>query len=74
MWKRVISLLRPRTKEDQLLKEYDELIQRAHSVSHHDRRASDALRAQAEAIWEEIEILRFNAQFENNNSRNYITS
>jgi hypothetical protein len=68
MWKRVISLLRPRTKEDQLLKEYDELIQRAHSVSHHDRRASDALRAQAEAIWEEIEILRFNAQFENDNS------
>ena len=65
MWKRVINLLRPRTKEDQLLKEYDELIQRAHSVSHHDRRASDALRAQAEAIWEEIEILRFNAQFEN---------
>ena len=68
MWKRVISLLRPRTKEDQLLKEYDELIQRAHSVSHHDRRASDALRAQAEAIWEEIEILRFNAQFENEDS------
>ena len=68
MWKRVISLLRPRTKEDQLLKEYDELIQRAHSVSHHDRRASDALRAQAEAIWEEIEILRFNAQFENKDS------
>ena len=68
MWKRVISLLRPRTKEDQLLKEYDELIQRAHSVSHHDRRASDALRAQAEAIWEEIEILRYNAQFENNNT------
>ena len=65
MWKRVINLLRPRTKEDKLLKEYDELIQRAHSVSHHDRRASDALRAQAEAIWEEIEILRFNAQFEN---------
>ena len=68
MWKRVISLLRPRTKEDKLLKEYDELIQRAHSVSHHDRRASDALRAQAEAIWEEIEILRYNAQFENNNT------
>ena len=68
MWKRVISLMRPRTKEDKLLKEYDELIQRAHSVSHHDRRASDALRAQAEAIWEEIEILRFNAQFENDNS------
>ena len=68
MWKRVINLLRPRTKEDKLLKEYDELIQRAHSVSHHDRRASDALRAQAEAIWEEIEILRFNAQFENDNS------
>ena len=68
MWKRVISLMRPRTKEDRLLKEYDELIQRAHSVSHHDRRASDALRAQAEAIWEEIEILRYNAQFENNNS------
>ena len=68
MWKRVISLMRPRTKEDQLLKEYDELIQRAHSVSHHDRRASDALRAQAEAIWEEIEILRFNAQFENKDS------
>ena len=68
MWKRVINLLRPRTKEDQLLKEYDELIQRAHSVSHHDRRASDALRAQAEAIWEEIEILRYNAQFENKNT------
>ena len=68
MWKRVINLMRPRTKEDRLLKEYDELIQRAHSVSHHDRRASDALRAQAEAIWEEIEILRFNAQFENDNS------
>ena len=68
MWKRVISLMRPRTKEDQLLKEYDELIQRAHSVSHHDRRASDALRAQAEAIWEEIEILRFNARFENKNT------
>ena len=68
MWKRVISLMRPRTKEDKLLKEYDELIQRDHSVSHHDRRASDALRAQAEAIWEEIEILRFNASFENNNS------
>ena len=68
MWKRVINLMRPRTKEDKLLKEYDELIQRAHSVSHHDRRASDALRAQAEAIWEEIEILRFNAQFENDNS------
>ena len=68
MWKRVISLMRPRTKEDQLLKEYDELIQRAHSVSHHDRRASDALRAQAEHIWEEIEILRFNAQFENKDS------
>ena len=65
MWKRVINLMRPRTKEDKLMKEYDELIQRAHSVSHHDRRASDALRAQAEAIWEEIEILRFNAQFEN---------
>ena len=60
--------MRPRTKEDKLMKEYDELIQRAHSVSHHDRRASDALRAQAEAIWEEIEILRFNAQFENNNT------
>ena len=60
--------MRPRTKEDQLLKEYDELIQRAHSVSHHDRRASDALRAQAEHIWEEIEILRFNAQFENKNT------
>ena len=68
MWKRVISLMRPRTKEDKLLKEYDELIQRAHSVSHHDRRASDALRAQAEAIWEEIEILRSNAQFENDNT------
>ena len=68
MWKRVISLMRPRTKEDKLLKEYDELIQRAHSVSHHDRRASDALRAQAEAIWEEIEILRYNAQFENKDS------
>ena len=68
MWKRVISLMRPRTKEDKLLKEYDELIQRAHSVSHHDRRASDALRAQAEAIWEEIEILRFNASFENKDS------
>ena len=68
MWKRVISLMRPRTKEDKLLKEYDELIQRAHSVSHHDRRASDALRAQAEAIWEEIEILRSNAQIENDNT------
>ncbi len=68
MWKRVISLLRPRTKEDQLLKEYDELIQRAHSVSHHVRRASDALRAQAEAIWEEIEILRFFFKSENDNT------
>ena len=61
-------MLRPRTKEDQLLREYDELIQRAHSVSHHDRRASDTLRAQAEHVWEEIEILRFNQSFENKNS------
>ena len=68
MWKRVISLMRPRTKEDKLLKEYDELIQRAHSVSHHDRRASDALRAQAEDIWQEIEILRFFFKSENDNT------
>ena len=65
LWKRFKKMFQRRTKEDQLMKEYDELIQRAHSVSHHDRRASDALRAQAEAIWEEIEILRFNASFEN---------
>lgn len=67
MWKRVISLMRPRTKEDKLMKEYDELIQRAW-YAHHDRRASDALRARAEAIWAEIEILRSNAQFENDNT------
>ena len=68
MWKWVTKIFRRRTPEQRLLKEYDRLIQRAHDASHRDRRASDALRAQAEAIWEEIEILRFNAQFENKDS------
>jgi len=68
MWKLVTRLFKRTTPEQQLLKEYDELIQRAHSVSHHDRRASDLLRAQAEDIWTQIETLRFNAQFENDNA------
>ncbi len=57
-----------RTKEDQLMKEYDRLIQRAHDASHRDRRASDLLRGEAEDIWTQIETLRFNASFENDNT------
>ena len=68
MWKWVTNIFRKRTPEQKLLQEYDDLMKRAHDASHRDRRASDALRAQAEAIWEEIEILRFNAQFENKNT------
>ena len=65
MWKLVTRLFKRTTPEQRLLKEYDRLIQRAHDVSHRDRRASDLLRAEAEDIWTEIETLRFNAQFEN---------
>ena len=65
MWKLVTRLFKRTTPEQRLLKEYDRLIQRAHDVSHRDRRASDLLRAEAEDIWTQIETLRFNVQFEN---------
>jgi len=68
LWKRFKKMFQRRTKEDQLMKEYDRLIQRAHDVSHHDRRASDLLRGEAEDIWTQIETLRFNASFENDNT------
>ena len=68
MWKLVTRLFKRTTPEQRLLKEYDRLIQRAHDVSHRDRRASDLLRAEAEDIWTEIETLRFNQSFENDNS------
>ena len=68
MWKLVTRLFKRTTPEQRLLKEYDRLIQRAHDASHRDRRASDLLRAEAEDIWTQIEALRFNAQFENNNT------
>ena len=68
MWKLVTRLFKRTTPEQKLLKEYDRLIQRAHDVSHRDRRASDLLRGEAEDIWNEIETLRFNQSFENNNS------
>ena len=58
MWKFIISLFKRTTPEQKLLKEYDRLIQRAHDVSHRDRRASDLLRGEAEDIWNEIETLR----------------
>jgi hypothetical protein len=67
MWKLVTRLFKRTTPEQRLLKEYDRLIQRAHDVSHRDRRASDLLRGQAEDIWTEIETLRFNQSFENDN-------
>ncbi len=68
MWKWVTKIFRRRTPEQRLLQQYDDLMKRAHDASHRDRRASDALRAQAEAIWEEIEILRFFFKSENDNT------
>ena len=68
MWKLVTRLFKRPTPEQRLLKEYDDLIKRAHDASHRDRRASDLLRAEAEDIWTKIETLRFNAQFENKNT------
>ena len=68
MWKWVTKIFRKRTPEQRLLQEYDDLIKRAHDASHRDRRASDLLRGEAEDIWTQIETLRFNQSFENNNS------
>ena len=68
MWKWVTKIFKRPTPEQRLLKRYDDLIKQAHDASHRDRRASDLLRAEAEDIWTEIETLRFNAQFENNNT------
>ena len=68
MWKWVTNIFRKRTPEQRLLQEYDDLMKRVHDASHRDRRASDALRAQAEDIWTQIETLRFNQSFENNNT------
>mgnify|MGYP003151597072 FL=1 len=68
MWKWVTNIFRKRTPEQKLLQEYDDLMKRAHDASHRDRRASDLLRAEAEDIWTQIETLRFNQSFENNNS------
>ena len=68
LWKRFIKMFQRQTMEERLLKDYDKLIKQAHDVSHRDRRASDLLRGQAEDIWNEIETLRFNQSFENNNS------
>ena len=68
MWKLVTRLFKRPTPEQRLLKEYDDLIKRAHDASHRDRRAADLLRAEAEDIWTKIETLRFNAQFENKNT------
>ena len=68
MWKLVTRLFKRTTPEQRLLREYDDLMKRAHDASHRDRRASDALRVQAEAIWEEIEILRFFFKSENDNT------
>ena len=68
LWKRFIKMFQRQTMEERLLKDYDKLIKQAHDASHRDRRASDLLRGQAEDIWNEIETLRFNQSFENNNS------
>ena len=68
MWKWVTKIFKRTTPEQRLLKEYERLIQRAHDASHRDRRASDLLRAEAEDIWTQIETLRFNQSFENDNS------
>ena len=68
MWKWVTKIFKRPTPEQRLLKRYDDLIKQAHDASHRDRRASDLLRAEAEDIWTQIETLRFNAQFENNNT------
>lgn len=68
MWKFITSLFKRTTPEQRLLREYDQLIKRAHDASHRDRRASDLLRGEAEDIWTQIETLRFNASFENHNT------
>ena len=68
MWKWVTKIFKRPTPEQRLLQEYDDLIRRAHDASHRDRRASDLLRAQAEDIWTQIETLRFNQSFENNDT------
>jgi hypothetical protein len=67
MWKWVTKIFKRPTPEQRLLRQYDDLIKQAHDASQRDRRASDLLRGEAEDIWTQIETLRFNQSFENDN-------
>lgn len=53
----MFGLFKKKSERDQLMAEYRQLLERSHKLSHSNRKASDALAAEAEELWKRIERL-----------------
>ena len=53
----MFGLFKKKSERDQLMAKYRELLKRSHQLSHSNRKASDALVAEAEELWKRIEGL-----------------
>lgn len=53
----MFGLFKKASKKEKLIKKYEDMLTKAHKLSHTDRKASDVLAAEAEELAKQIETM-----------------